>query len=71
MCGMVHIGGKVPSILEAAEKMNVIGLDAGDFSEAMNIFNLEFPLEFAKMNTDGCKGAILGLSQDLTESEAI
>ena len=45
MAGMVRIGGKLLSIQEAAEKLNNMGLDAGEFSEALHVFNLEFPLK--------------------------
>ncbi len=71
MCCMVHIGRKLLSIQEAAEKMNNIGLDAGDFSEAMHVFNLKFPFEVAIMSCDCCKGSVRGSSQEITESEAI
>lgn len=71
MCGMARIGGKVLSIQEAAEKLNNIGLAAGDFSDAMHIFHLEFPFEIAIMSCDCCKGSIRGSSQEITESEAI
>ena len=71
MCGMVRIGGKALTIQKATEKMNNIGLDAGDFFEAMHTFNLKFPLEFAITSTDGRKGSTRGSSQEIVESEAI
>ncbi len=57
MCGMVPIGGKLLSILEAAENMNDICLD--------------IPFEVAIIIVDGCEGSIRCFSQEITESEAI
>ena len=70
MSGMVHVGGKLLSIQEAAEKLNNMGLDASDFSEAMHVFNLEFPFEVAIMSGDGCECSIRYSSQEITEAEA-
>jgi len=61
MFGIVHIGGKSLTAQEAIEKLNNIGLDAGDFLDAMQIFNLEFPFE----------DAIQRSSLEITKSEAI
>ena len=71
MCGVVHIGGKVLTIQEANEKLDNMGLDAGDFSESMRAFNLEYPFEVAIMSTDGCECSIRCSSQEIVESEAI
>ncbi len=78
MSVFVQIGGKVLSIQYTAEKSNNMSLAAGDFSEAMHIFNLEFPFEDAVMSGDGCEGSIRGssheirgFSQEITEAEAI
>ena len=71
MSGFMQIGGKVLNIQEAAEKLNSMGLDAGDFSEAMHVFNLEFPFEVAIVSGDGCEGSIRSSSQEITEAEAI
>jgi len=61
MCGMVHIGRKPLAAQEVAEKLNNIGLDAGDSSDSMHIFNFEFPFE----------GSIRCSFQEITEAEAI
>ncbi len=71
MSGIGHIGGKVLSIQEAAEELENMGPDVGDFSEAMHIFNLELPFEFATISIDGCKGSIRSSSQEITEAEAV
>ncbi len=71
MSSFVRIGGKVLAIQEADVKSNNISLVAGNFSEAMHIFNSEFPFEDAIMSGDGCEGSIRGSSQEITEAEAI
>ncbi|MGA9100324.1 MAG: hypothetical protein WB392_15490 [Methanotrichaceae archaeon] len=69
MCGMVRIGGKLLGIHEAAKKVNDIGLAAGDFSEAIPIFSLEFPSEAAITNGDVYECSIRFSSQELSETE--
>ena len=71
MSGFMQIGGKVLNIQEAAEKLNSMGLDASDFSEAMHVFNLEFPFEVAIVSGDGCEGSIRSSYKEITEAEAI
>jgi len=71
MSGLVRIGGKILTIQDAAEKSNNIRLASGNFSEAMHIFNLEYPFEDAIMSGSGCKGSIRGSSQKIAKAEAI
>lgn len=71
MSGFMRIGGKVLNIQEAAEKLNGMCLDAGDFSEAMHVFKLEFPFEVAIVSGDNCEGSIQSTSQEITAAEAI
>ncbi|MGA9099505.1 MAG: hypothetical protein WB392_11315 [Methanotrichaceae archaeon] len=71
MSGLMRIDGKVLTIQEAAKKLNNMGLVTGDFSEAMYVFNLEFPFVVAIMSGDGCESSIRVSSQEITKSEAI
>jgi len=68
MSGFMQIGGKILTIQDAAEKSNNISLASDNFSEAMHIFNLEYPFEDAIMSGSGCKGSIRGSSQEITKS---
>ncbi len=70
MCGMVRIGGKVLTIQEAAEKLNNISLNVGDFSDAMHLFNTKFPFVVAIMSSDGHESSIRGSSKEITEAES-
>ncbi len=71
MAGIVGINDKIMGIQEAAEKSNNIILAFGNFSEAMHIFNLEFPFEDAIMSGDSCEGSIRVSSQKIIKAEAI
>ncbi len=71
MSGFVRMGRFVLTIQKAAEKLNNMGLDAGDLSDAAHVFNLEYPFEVAIMSGDGCEGYIRGSSQGIAEAEAI
>ncbi len=71
MPGAVKINVKIPNIQEAADRLNNMGLAVGEFSEAMHVFNLEFPFEVAITIVDGCEGSIRGSSQEIAEAEAV
>ena len=71
MCGKVRVGGKILSTVEAAKRLEALGLSVDDFSEAMHVFNLEFPFVVAIISSDGHESSIQGSSQKITESEAV
>lgn len=71
MARIVRISGKIMSIHGAAEKMNNISLDAGDFPDVLHVFNLDYPSEVAITNSDVHECSIRFSSQDLTEAEII
>ena len=71
MPGAVKINGKILSIQEAADRLNDMGLDVGEFSEATYIFSLEFPFDAAITIVDGYECSILGNSHAVIELEAV